>query len=81
MKTFRLTIARVGENLFDGEAVSVSLPGTEGVFEVLAHHEAFVSELKPGKARVAAADGTTHHFEISQKGLAEVSHNQVTVIL
>ena len=81
MSTFHLTVARVGENLFDGEATSIILPGTEGVFEVLAHHEAFVSELKRGEARVVAADGTKHQFKLPEGGIAEISHNQATVLL
>ncbi|MDO8623797.1 MAG: F0F1 ATP synthase subunit epsilon [bacterium] len=81
MNTFRLTVARVGENLFDGEAASITLPGTEGVFEILAHHEAFVSELKPGVAHAVAADGSRHQFKIPEGGIAEVSHNQATVLL
>ena len=81
MKTFHLTIARVGENLFDGDAVSVILPGADGVFTVLAHHESFVSELKQGEARVEAADGKNYHFEVPLGGIAEVSHNQATVLL
>lgn len=80
-KHFHLTIARVGENLFDGDAVSVVLPGTEGVFTVLAGHEALVSELKPGEAKVEAADGQKYHFEIPHGGVAEVSSNQATIIL
>jgi F-type H+-transporting ATPase subunit epsilon len=81
MKTFHLTVAKVGENLFDGEALSIALPGTEGQFEILAEHEAFVSELKSGKARAVAADGSTHHFDLPKGGIAEVSHNQATVLL
>lgn len=80
-KTFHLTVARVGENLFDGEAVSVHLPGKEGSFTVLANHEAFVSELKVGEAQIEAADGTHHHVEIPHGGIAEVSANQATVLL
>lgn len=80
-KTFHLTVARVGENLFDGEAISVLLPGSEGVFEILAGHEAFVSELRPGQARIEAADGTKHHIEIPHSGVAEVSRGQATVLL
>ena len=80
-KTFHLTIARVGENLFDGEVVSASFPGVEGVFEVLAEHEAFVSELKAGDVRVTSADGQTHHFGIAEKGIAEISRNQATILL
>ena len=80
-KTFHLTVARVGENIFDGEAISVSLPGSEGVFEVFANHEAFVSELSPGQARITAGDGTHYHVELPHGGVAEVSGNQATVLL
>ena len=79
-KTFHLTIARIGENLFDGEALSVTLPGEEGGFEVLAGHEAFVTPLSKGMAKVGLEDGSKQTFEI-EKGIAEVSNNQVTVLL
>ncbi len=81
MKTFHLTIARVGENLFDGEAVSVTAQGKEGMFQVLAEHEPFVSELVPGEVRVKAADGQSYHFEVPKGGIAEVSRGQVTILL
>lgn len=80
-KTFHLTVARVGQNIFDGEAVSVILPGKEGVFTVLAHHEAFVSELLPGEAKIEALNGENHHVEIPHGGVAEISNNQATVLL
>ena len=80
-KSFHLTIARVGENLFDGAAESVLLPGADGVFEVLTEHEAFVSPLTVGEARVKAADGKSYHFELPQGGIAEVSSGQATVLL
>ena len=78
---FKLTVARVGENLFDGEATSVVLPGTEGVFQVLAHHEPFVSRLNEGQIHVVAADGETYHFDIEAGGVAEVSNNEATILL
>lgn len=80
-KTFHLTVARVGENLFDGEAISVTVPGSDGVFQVLADHEAFVSELKVGELHVKAADNQSYHFEIPRGGIAEVSRNQATILL
>jgi F-type H+-transporting ATPase subunit epsilon len=80
-KSFHLTVAKVGENLFDGEALSVSLPGSEGVFQILAEHEAFVSELVPGEMHVKAIDDQTYHFEIQKGGIAEVSRNQATILL
>ena len=81
MKTFRLTVARVGENLYDGDAVSVSLPGSEGVFTVLANHEPLVSELKKGEVRIRDEKGETHVIQVEDKGVAEVSKNQTTVLL
>lgn len=81
VKTFHLTVAKVGENLFDGEAISASLPGDEGVFQVLANHESFISELKAGEMRVVSADEQTHKFSLPSGGLAEVSHNQATILL
>ena len=80
-KTFHLTVARVGENLFDGEAVAVHLPGIDGAFTVLASHEAFVSELKEGEARIETVDGTVQKIPIHFGGIAEVSSNQATVLL
>jgi F-type H+-transporting ATPase subunit epsilon len=79
--TFHLTIAQVGQNLYDGEAVSVTLPGESGVFTVLAHHEAFVSPLKVGKAIIKMADDSRHEIELALPGIAEVSGNQATVLL
>jgi len=80
-KTFHLTIARVGENLFDGEALSVNLPGDEGTFTVLANHEAFVTPLKEGEIHIVAQDGTKHTVEVVGPGIAEISSNQATVLL
>lgn len=81
MKTFHLTVAKVGENLFDGEALSVTLPGTEGVFTVLAHHEPFVSQLKTGMVKVKDTEGKMQTFSIETSGIAEISNNQATVLL
>ena len=81
MKAFHLTIARVGEQVFDGSVVSASLPGVEGTFEVLAEHEAFVSLLRDGQMRVTTEDGEVHHFTVAEGGVAEVSHNQATILL
>lgn len=80
-KSFHLTVARVGENIFEGDAVSVSAQGSEGMFQILAGHEAFVSDLVKGEIQVKAADEQMYHFETPHGGLVEVSHAQVTVLL
>ncbi len=81
MKTFHLTVAKIGENLFDGEALSVSLPGSEGRFQALAEHEALVSTLVAGNVDIVDAENEKHHFEIPDGGVVEISNNQATILL
>lgn len=80
-KTFRLTVAKVGQNLFDGEAKSVTVPGADGVLTILAEHEAFVSPLKPGTIRIEPAVGHVVTVVLEETGIVEVSNNQATVLL
>jgi F-type H+-transporting ATPase subunit epsilon len=80
-KSFHLTVARVGENLFVGEAVSVTLPGSEGVLTVLAHHEALVSPLKAGTISITTSEGKKQEILLTDTGLVEISNNQVTVLV
>ncbi|MBA3789112.1 hypothetical protein H0X32_01800 [Patescibacteria group bacterium] len=79
--TFHLTIAQVGQNIFDGEAVSVTLPGADGIFTVMANHEAFVTPLAEGEAKIEDAQGTKHSIHIPAYSIAEISNNQATIIL
>lgn len=81
MKTFHLTIAKVGENLFEGDALSVILPGKEGTFEVLADHEPFVAEIKSGVAHVRTTEGGHQEIALPNSGVVEISSGQATVLL
>lgn len=80
-KTFHLTIARVGETLFEGEAVSARFPGVEGQFTVLAGHEPFVSPLASGTVHVVTSENETVEFPVASSGVAEVSGGQATVLV
>ncbi|PIR85554.1 hypothetical protein COU15_00460 [Candidatus Kaiserbacteria bacterium CG10_big_fil_rev_8_21_14_0_10_45_20] len=75
----KVTIARAHENLFSGEAESLTLPLSEGVATILPHHEPFVSTLSAGKVTVRSAEGEKV-FDV-ESGVLEVSNNQATVIL
>lgn len=75
----KVRIAKVGESLFEGEALSVNLPGAEGDMTILANHSPLVTTLRPGTLRVTDKH-ETHTYEV-QKGLVEISHNQVIVLL
>lgn len=75
----KVTIAKVHENLFSGDADSLTLPTTNGEITVLPKHEPFVTNLKPGTIILRTNSGA-QKFEIAD-GVLEVSNNQVTVIL
>lgn len=74
-----VTVARVHENLFDGEATKVNIPTTGGDIGILPHHEPLVATLKKGKLVVQHEKGE-EAYEV-ESGVVEVSNNQVTVIL
>jgi F-type H+-transporting ATPase subunit epsilon len=75
----RVVIAKVHENLFAGDALSLSARTTEGEVTILPKHEPFVANLGEGAVIVRTADGD-QKFDISG-GVLEVSNNQATVLL
>lgn len=78
-KQFHLTIARVGENVFDGDVEMVTAPGSEGFLTILADHEALVATLQAGTIAVKSASGA-HTFELTSAGVLEVSNGQATIL-
>ena len=78
-KSFKLTISRVDEQLYSGNANAVTLPGTEGELTILAYHEPLVTMLKKGTVIVREGE-SVKRFSID-KGLLETSGNQVTVLV
>ena len=80
MKTFHLTIAGVGETYFDGQAVSATLPGSDGELTVLANHEPFVTALRTGSITVKPLEGEAKTFK-TENGILEFSGNRAVVLL
>lgn len=72
----RLTIAKVDEILFVGEAESVTLPGTEGEMTIYQDHEAFVTTLKVG---IVTIRGAIHETKLSSPATAEQQHIEISV--
>jgi F-type H+-transporting ATPase subunit epsilon len=75
----KVVIAKVDENLYDGDAVSVTLPGSEGEMTVLGEHEPLITTLKAGIIIVHTESGD-REFKI-EGGVLEVRHEGITVIL
>lgn len=79
-KLLKLTISRVDGPVFDGEVISVSVPGVAGEMQLLGNHEPFISPLKQGTVTVEKSDATKETFEI-ESGTLEVSSNHATILI
>ena len=75
----KLEILTPDKTLYEGEASSVTIPGTLGFFEILDHHAPIISTLKDGKVTVrggAAKEGTF----LIKGGVVEASNNKVVIL-
>jgi F-type H+-transporting ATPase subunit epsilon len=55
----KLEVITPESNVFAGEAVSVSLPGVDGIFQILNNHAPIISTLKAGEMKVELAENVT----------------------
>lgn len=74
----KLTIITPDKPVFDGDATSVTVPGSAGAFEVLENHAPIVSTLEDGKVIVRTSKG--HEIIHIIGGVVEVINNNITVL-
>jgi len=74
-----LTIVTPERQVFTGDVAQVVLPGSEGDFGVLAHHERFLAPLRIGEARIEQ-DGRVQYAAVTD-GFAEVTGERVVVLV
>lgn len=73
-----LEIITPDKNVFAGEAIAVTFPGTEGQFQVLNNHAALVSTL--GRGEVVVDTGAGKNNYTIDGGVVEVLNNKVLVL-
>ena len=73
-----LEILTPDKKVYEGEATSVTLPGTLGSFEILNHHAPIISTLEDGKL-VVRGSGKEEVYLI-KGGVVEALNNKVTVL-
>lgn len=78
--TLYLTISSVSENLFDGAAISVTLPAVGGEVTVLPNHEPLVTTLKAGTIVVRPPNSEPKEFVIVS-GVLEISGTRAVVLV
>ncbi|HHG84080.1 MAG TPA: ATP synthase F1 subunit epsilon [Bacteroidetes bacterium] len=64
--------------VFTGEVTSVTVPGADGMFQVLNNHAPIISTLIAGKIKFQAADGEQVYD--AEGGVVEVLKNKVIVL-
>lgn len=90
----KLEVITPESNVFAGEAISVSLPGVDGIFQILNNHAPIISTLKEGEMKVELAENaskgslSSHVVLEGQKtlkisikgGVAELINNKLIVL-
>ncbi len=79
IKTIKLSIVTPYGVIFEGEVISVNLPGVEGEFGVLPGHCDFLSLLKAGVIEVDKGNGKKELVAINW-GYAEISANKIDIL-
>jgi F-type H+-transporting ATPase subunit epsilon len=77
---FHLEVVTPQKGIYSGSVVSVTAPGTEGSFQVLANHAPLLATLGSGKIRIDLADKSQQTFTV-EGGFFEVSNNRAMVIV
>ena len=74
-----LEILTPDKKIFEGEATSVTLPGTLGFFEILNHHAPIISTLEDGEVTVRNGS-TKEETYLIKGGVVEASNNKVMIL-
>ncbi len=74
-----IIIAKVDETYFDGEADSMTVPGTAGEMTVLGQHMPLITTLKPGTI-ILRIGAEVKEFPVDG-GVLEVRRDGATVVL
>jgi F-type H+-transporting ATPase subunit epsilon len=75
----QLDIITADKTLFSGEIEMVTLPGTDGTFQILKGHAAIVSSLIKGQVVVKGTENGNQSFDITG-GIVEILNNKVVVL-
>lgn len=78
-KTFKAQVLTPQGSRFNGDVISVSVPGASGSFQMLHNHAPIISALDVGRVDIQKADNSTLTYAVSG-GFVEMNDNQVTLL-
>lgn len=80
MKSLKVNIVTPERVVFEAEAVSVTLPGSEGYLGIWANHAPLVTGLQPGVVTIRQDEAGNAQLFACSGGFVEVSHNTVNIM-
>ncbi len=80
MSTFQLDIVTPEAKVYSGDVKSVTVPGTQGSFQVLVNHAPIISTLGKGKMKFVKASGEEVNYSV-EDDVIEVLNNKAIVLV
>jgi len=80
METLKLEVITPSGAIYDGPALSVTLPGDEGEFGVLPHHATLTTLLKAGVIDIEKEDKSVESVVVNW-GVVQVDEKKVVVLV
>ncbi len=78
-RTFHLSIVTPEKVFYEGDIVSLTVPGSEGYLGVLTNHAPLITAVVPGRVEFRDGDGKAYHLAASG-GYFEISENEATLL-
>lgn len=78
--TIHVSVVSAEEEIFDGNAEFVALPGEAGELGIYPLHTPLITRIRPGAVRIKMADRDEEELVFVAGGLLEVQPDEVTVL-
>lgn len=75
-----LEIITPDKKIYQGEARSVTLPGSKGSFQILKNHAPIISTLSKGNVKFVDGNNQEHSYFV-ESGVVENKKNKIIVLL
>lgn len=75
-----LEIITPDKKIYEGEARSVTLPGSKGSFQILKNHAPIISTLTKGNVKFVDGNNQEHSYFV-ESGVVENKKNKIIVLL
>jgi ATP synthase F1 epsilon subunit len=78
--TIHVYVVSAEEEIFDGEATFVALPGEAGELGIYPRHAPLITRIRPGTVRIKTPGNENDEFVFVAGGILEVQPDEVTVL-